>query len=299
MSKFPCLLCSSQFARSDNLLKHVKKYHGPSEAEKISQSRKRQRQGANAIRDQVAKRRREEMDNGRKRRQEEIENGSLSFNFKRDMARGASFCKVCNRMFNDAEECKKHEVGHEISANHSCKTCKKKFKTITNKRYHEQWCGKTRNNSTQAREKSEDDDEEDEESFEEVESAFDNVARVLRLNFASGIRNLHTRFGRAIIEAGETLQSLQRSDHSLRYFVSLRCRFYKPTDPDTITDIPPVFNSESCTLLPVTSIQTQMEVNYNNILHAIEGYERNGKEHFILFCFHVVDYYICSLFFSC
>ena len=273
MSKFPCHLCSSQFARSDNLLKHVKKYHGPSEAEKLSQSRKRQRQGANAIKDQVSKRRREEIDDG-----------SLSFNFKRDVARGASFCKVCDRMFNDAEECKRHEVGHGISANHSCKTCKKRFKTIVNKRYHEQWCGKTRNIGTPAaREKTEDDDEEDEESFEEVESVFDNVARVLRLNFASGIRNLHTRFGRAIIEAGETLQSLQRSDHSLRYFVSLRCRFYKPTDPDTITEIPPVFNSESCTLLPVTNIQTQMEVNYNNILHAVEGYERNGKELFILF----------------
>ena len=123
---------------------------------------------------------------------------------------------------------------------------------------------------------SRDDDEEDDDSFEQVNS-FKGVAKSFRLDFAPGIRNLHARFEHAVVEAANELTSLQRSGRSLKYYLSLRCNFYKPTDPDTTTDTPCVFNSETCTLLPSTSIKTQFEIHYNGIMHGVENYETNGS----------------------
>ena len=80
-----------------------------------------------------------------------------------------------------------------------------------------------------------------------------------------------------MIEAADQLLSLQRTGRSLKYYVSLRCKFYKPTEPDTITEDPCVFNSESCTLLPSSSIKMQMEINYISTMQAVENYEANGS----------------------
>ena len=123
---------------------------------------------------------------------------------------------------------------------------------------------------------SRDDDEDDDDSFNQV-SSFKGVAKSYRLNFAPGIRNLHSRFEHAVIEAANDLTSLQRGGRSVKYYLSLRCNFYKPTDPDTTTDTPPIFNSETCTLLPSTSIKSQFEIHYNSIMHGVENYETNGS----------------------
>ena len=121
-----------------------------------------------------------------------------------------------------------------------------------------------------------DDNEDDDDMFEE-QSSFKGVAKSYRLNFAPGIQNLHARFQRAVIEAADELTTQQRTGRSLKYYLSLRCRFYKPTDPDTITEDPCVFNSETCTLLPSTSIKTQMEIIYNSIMQEVENFEKNGS----------------------
>ena len=126
------------------------------------------------------------------------------------------------------------------------------------------------------RDTTDDDNEDDDETFEQV-SSFKGVAKSFKLNFAPGIRNLHERFQRAIIEAGNELTTQQRTGRALKYYLTLRCHFYKPTDPDTTTDDPCIFNSETCTLLPSTSIKSHIEINCINIMQAVENYETNGS----------------------
>ena len=126
------------------------------------------------------------------------------------------------------------------------------------------------------RDTTDDDNEDDDETFEQV-SSFKGVAKTFRLDFAPGIRNLHSRFQRAVVEASDQLLSLQRTGRSMKYYLTLRCKFYKPTDPDTITEDPCIFNSETSTLLPSSTIRTQMEINYINVLQAVENYETNGS----------------------
>lgn len=121
-----------------------------------------------------------------------------------------------------------------------------------------------------------DDDEDDDVSFEHVQS-FKGVAQSYEFNFAPGIRNLHPRMEAAVRAAAEQLTTLQRNGRSMKYYLSLRCNFYKPSDPDTVTDEPCAFNSGTSTLLPSSSIKTQMEINYISILQAVENFERNGS----------------------
>ena len=134
------------------------------------------------------------------------------------------------------------------------------------------------------RDTSRDDDEDDDITFEHVRS-FKGVAQSYELNFASGIRNLHPRMEVAVRAAAEQLTTLQRNGRSMKYYLSLRCNFYKPADPDTVTDEPCSINSGTSTLLPSSSIKTQMEINYISILQAVEKFERNGsgKQCFLMF----------------
>ena len=57
----------------------------------------------------------------------------------------------------------------------------------------------------------------------------------------------------------------------------MHCTFYKPVDPDVVTDPPVVFRSGTTKLLPTSNTKDQMEINYQNIIQAIENYENNGS----------------------
>ena len=124
-----------------------------------------------------------------------------------------------------------------------------------------------------------DNDEDDDDVFEQVAS-FKGVAQSYKLHFAPGIRNLHARLETAVREAADRVLSIQRAGRSVKYYLSLSCNFYKPSDPDTVTDEPCVFNSGTTTLLPSSSIKTQMGINYISILQAVENFERNGSGKF-------------------
>ena len=115
--------------------------------------------------------------------------------------------------------------------------------------------------------------------------SFKGVAQSYQLNFAPGIRNLHARLETAVREAADRLLTIQRTGRSVKYYLSLRCNFYKPADPDTVTNEPCVFNSGTSSLLPASSIKTQMEINYISILQAVENFERNGSGKFIILLF--------------
>ena len=132
-----------------------------------------------------------------------------------------------------------------------------------------------------------DNDEDDDDVFEQVQS-FKGVAQSYQLNFASGIRNLHARLETAVREAADQLLTIQRTGRSVKYYLSLRANFYKPTDPNAVTDEPCTFNSGTTTQLPSSSIKTQMEINYTSILQAVENFERNGsgKSPYFLFRFY-------------
>ena len=128
---------------------------------------------------------------------------------------------------------------------------------------------------------SQDDNEDDQEEFEEMNS-FKGVAQSYRLNFAPGIRNLFVRLQRGIMEASNQLVSIQRDGRSVKYYLSLRCQFYKPTEPDIVTDVPCVFNSETCNLMALSSVKKQMEINYLNITHAVENFESKGSGKYLI-----------------
>ena len=135
---------------------------------------------------------------------------------------------------------------------------------------------------------SQDNDEDDDDILEQVAS-FKGVAQSYQLNFAPGIRNLHARLETAVREAADRLLTVQRTGRSVKYYLSLRCNFYKPSEPDTVTDEPCSFNSGTTTLLPTSSIKTQMEINYISILQAVENFEKNGSGMFFSIneCFHL------------
>ena len=121
------------------------------------------------------------------------------------------------------------------------------------------------------------DDENDEDGFSLIQSALNGFAKTYRLHFAAGIRNLFPRLQQAMAEASDQLFTIQRSNTNVKYYISIHCLFYKPTDPDCVTDPPAVFTSGTSTLLAGSNMKEQMEINYENLLQSIELYETNGS----------------------
>ena len=121
------------------------------------------------------------------------------------------------------------------------------------------------------------DDENDEDGFSLTKSTLSGFAKVYRLNFGKGIRNLFPRLQKAMEEAYDQLFTIQRSNENVKYYISLHCLFYKPTDPDCVTDPAVVLNSECSILLAGSNLEDQMKVNYDNLIHSIDNYETNGS----------------------
>ena len=96
----------------------------------------------------------------------------------------------------------------------------------------------------------------------------------------------------AVREAADRLLTIQRTGRSVKYYLSLRANFYKPTDPNAVTDEPCTFNSGTTTQLPSSSIKTQMEINYISILQAVENFERNGSGKSSYFCLHSIEKFV-------
>ena len=199
-------------------------------------------------------------------------NEAVAFDFSRDILGGAIFCGKCNMLFTSDAEKEMHEIKHDDPKNFHCSKCDKTFKKMDNKEMHESHCG---GEVSVPRDVTEDDNEEDEEDFSQVKSALG--AKVYRLKFAPGIRNLHLRLQRAIMEAADQLLTIQRSNRNVKYYVALHCTFYKPAEPNIVTDPPVTFHSGTWVLLPSSIIKDQMEMNYKNIVQAIENYETNGS----------------------
>ena len=114
-----------------------------------------------------------------------------------------------------------------------------------------------------------DNNEEDATAFNEQSSALEGAAKLFRLDYATGIRNLFPRLQTGIEIASDQLQRVQREGKSTKYFISLHCNFYKVTDPDVVTTPPVVFNSGSCTMLPASTVQIQLEIMYRNLLNKV------------------------------
>ena len=108
-------------------------------------------------------------------------------------------------------------------------------------------------------------------------SALNGAVKTYRLKFAPGITNLHPRLTKAMMEASDQLFTIQRSNTNVKYYISIHCTFYKLTEPDITTVPPVVFNSGTSILLASSNIKDQMKINNQNILQAIENFERNGS----------------------
>ena len=129
---------------------------------------------------------------------------------------------------------------------------------MNNKDLHEAKCGvKT---TSESRNVDDDDDEENEDGFSLQRSALSGVAKIYRLSFGNGIRNLFPRLEKAMKEASDQLFTIQRNNENVKYYISLHCLYYKPTDPDCVTDPPVVFNSGNSILLAGSNIEEQMKI---------------------------------------
>ena len=234
------------------------------EARKIKEEAKQKKKEEKIVVREEARKVKKE---ARKRKKEGGE--VVSFDFIRDILGGALYCKKCNRAFTTEIERDQHERRHNDPKNFNCSKCYKSFKKMNNKEMHEVHCGGGVSERGVTR-------EEDEEEFSMM-SALNGVAKTYQLKFAPDVTNLHPRLTKAMMEASDQLFTIQRSNTNIKYYVSLHCTFYKPTDPDILTVPPVVFNSETSILLPSSNIEDQMKINYHNILQAIENYERNGS----------------------
>ena len=141
--------------------------------------------------------------------------------------------------------------------NFKCSKCYKSFKKMDNKEMHEVHCG---GGVSEPRNVARDQNEEDEEEFS-MTSALNGNVKNYRLQFAPGVTNLDQRLTKAMVEASDQLFTIQRSSKNVKYYVSLHCTFYKPSDPDTLTIPPVVFNSGTSILLSSSNIKYQMNAN--------------------------------------
>ena len=151
----------------------------------------------------------------------------VPFDFNRDILGGAIYCGKCNKAFTCNEERDRHEEKHDDPKNFVCGNCAKTFKKMDNKDFHEAKCGKKGTNVS--RNVEDDDDENDEDEFSLNQSALGGIAKVYRLTFAKGIRNLFPRLQQAMTEASDELFTVQRNNKNVKYHISLCCIFYKPT----------------------------------------------------------------------
>ena len=96
------------------------------------------------------------------------------------------------------------------------------------------------------------------------------------MEFGKSEEDVLDRFQESLKIVCQKLKDIQH-DADFKFYITLKCSFFKPTDPDVVTDPPVVFNSETCRLLAATDIVEQGEVIYSNITHQIETYQENGS----------------------
>ena len=278
----PCVLCSKKYKLQKYCDRHMKMKHGYNAAaerrkvkEEARQKEKEEkiaaRKEARKVKEEAKQKEKEEKiaakEEARKVKEEAGE--VVSFDFVRDILEGALYCKKCNRAFTTEIERDQHERRHDDPKNFNCSKCFKPFKKMNNKEMHEVHCGGGVSDPAVTR-------EDDEEEFS-MTSALNGTVKTYRLKFVPDVTNLDVRLTKAMMEASDQLFTIQRSNTNIKYYVSLHCTFYKPTDPDTLTIPPVVLNSETSILFPSSNIEHQMKINHHNILQAIENYEKNGS----------------------
>ena len=291
--KKKCLFCPMEYLHQHHCNRHMKASHGYNasvirEKERIERVHLLEEEKRKKIeeRETAKKRKLEEADTLRQAKRKEKEEKkrkwaearnkvAVSFDFNRDILGNAIYCGKCNKSFTSIEERNKHEARHDDPKNFVCGNCDKRFKKMENKDFHEVKCGVKA--TSESRNVVDDDDEEDEDGFSVQRSALSGIAKIYRLSFAKGIRNLFPRLEKAMKEASDQLFTIQRNNENVKYYISLRCLYYKPTDPDVVTDPPVVFNSGTSLLLAGSNVEEQMKINYDNLKHSVEDYETNGS----------------------
>ena len=232
-----CHLCNQKFVQKQGCYRHLRQIHG--------------------VEPEIKKRNDEQT----------IE----PFNFERDVERDAFKCRHCSRLFISSEERDRHETSHSRPKPYQCKHCTMSFSKHEHRKMHEKHCG----GGMLPAVKPTNEVSEDEDYFSITHSTHQGVAEMYQLNFSDDETELIPRLQDGMRAAYDKLTDIQRSDKNVKYYVSLKCRFYKPTDSGIITDPPIVFNSETCSLLPTSNMRRQIEIIYQNIIDQMLGYEGN------------------------
>ena len=197
------------------------------------------------------------------------------FNFQRDVERNCFKCFHCSLMFVSSKERDRHEKSHFDIRPYACDSCGKMFKKHIHCKMHKKSCGVQPTPSQYVGGSIIEENDEDEFILEK--SALRGVAEMYKLNFSEDETELFPRLQEGMRVAYRKLTTIQRDDKNIKYYISLKCRFYKPTDPDVITDPPVVFNSETCSLLPTSNIKEEIEINYLNIDQQVSKYVCQGS----------------------
>ena len=272
-NKFKCPDCSRTFGQSNNLHRHRRAVHGTDLAEEIKERKQKKKEAT------LKRRREEKAEQVKKRDEKRKKSQPRPFNIDEDLNVGELHCRHpnCKQIFVNDMQRDQHEKSHSQPKMFSCNECRRQFTRFANKENHERNC---RSRIRPARPNAAEDDvnENDSTEFTEISSAFDGASRMLRLDFAPGIKNLEPRLQNAIDIATDQLAKLQLKGNGLKYFVSLHANFYKVTEPEKITCPPVVFNSGSCVLLPAHDTEIQTQIIHRNFLNKIEEYRRNGSD---------------------
>jgi len=196
---------------------------------------------------------------------------ALPFNFQRDIARNLFNCNECDRQFLSADERNKHAETHSMIKPYNCSHCKKSFAKSDHKRLHEHQCLSYKPSTWSKIQR-----EEDDTYLTLTNSALKSVAKTYELEFATSEDDMLDRFQQSLVAVYHHLKAM-RHEANFKYYISLKCSFYKPVEPDVVTDPPVVFNSETIKLLPSSDIREEIEVVYLNIIHQIETFQENGS----------------------
>ena len=145
-----------------------------------------------------------------------------------------------------------------------CCKCPATSKKHVNRKMHERTCQIVAPPQTGTGLSQDDHDEQDDDDFCEEKSALKGVVRVYSLEFCKNSNNLYPRIKKAFENAYNSIKKLQRDEKNMKYILSLKCNFYKPTQPGVITDPPVVFNSETCSLLSSSDLDYQ-NINFNSL----------------------------------
>ena len=210
-------------------------------------------------------------------------NNSTGLPFPLDENKRLKKCLYCDRIFLNKKNLLQHEIQHKADNKKlKCSLCNKRFQKRCNFILHQKQC-QQESTGTFENEKigqhGAGHSVRENDNFKEIESALKKTAAVYRKSFGdtTDLQMLKDIF---IGEMCSKLKEEVDKRKNIKWFAGLKLEFCMASDNTIITNPPINFNSETCILLvedQEEEIILQCQVAFNNIIHQIEEFSKNGS----------------------